>query len=428
MEIVVVGVNHRTADVGLRERVAFNAHQAREAASELRAQGLLSEAVILSTCNRSEIYGVPPDHARDAFPVLEGFLSSFHHLKPSELHGVLYRHHNCSAVRHLYRVAAGLDSMLLGEAEILGQVREAYRTALSHGTTGGVMNRLFQSAIDAGKRVRSETELGTRPMSVAFAGVKLAEQMVGQLKDCRALIVGAGATSQTVVKHLRSGRIKDLHILNRTARNSQELAQRFQAEVVLWNELPAQLEWADLVVSSVTSPDPVITGDMIARAMTARPNRKLLLIDIGVPRNVSVEVSTLYNVHLYNVDDLTEIIKQNKKAREREIPRAEAIIERQAEQFFRWQSGVVASSVLAELRAKLPGERDAFLRKHLAAMSHLTDSARANVVALLQKFLNGPPYATDQSGDPLASSGSRRLDELCKRHHLRERKPSGGCK
>src|SRR6266436_1969575 len=178
MEIVLVGLNHRTAPLELRERVAFTTDQARRAAAELRSRGLLEESLVLSTCNRSEIYGVPPEASHESASGLTSFLSEFHSIRPDVLNVALYQHYDRAAVRHLFRVSAGLDSLLLGEAEILGQVREAYRFAHEHGATGPVLNRLFQGALETGKRVRSETELGTRPMSVAAAGVKLAERIL----------------------------------------------------------------------------------------------------------------------------------------------------------------------------------------------------------------------------------------------------------
>src|SRR5579862_2454333 len=203
MEIVLIGLNHRTATVALRERVVFSAEQAREAAEQLRSRGILEETLVLSTCNRSELYGVPGELATDSIGAVELFLASFHQLSPSELDGSLYRHRDSQAVRHLFRVAAGLDSMLLGEAEILGQVRDAYKIALDHGATGPVLNRLFQGALEVGKRVRSETDLGTRPMSVASAGVKLAERIFGKLKERAALVLGAGMISEQVLAQLR---------------------------------------------------------------------------------------------------------------------------------------------------------------------------------------------------------------------------------
>jgi glutamyl-tRNA reductase len=388
MEIVLIGLNHRTATVALRERVAFSAEQAREAADQLRSRGILEETLVLSTCNRSELYGVPHELSVDSTGAVELFLASFHQLSPSELNGSLYRHRDSHAVRHLFRVAAGLDSMLLGEDEILGQVREAYRVALDQGATGPVLNRIFQGALEVGKRVRTETEIARKPVSVAFAGVKLAERIFGKLNSHRALIVGAGATSEQVVRHLCDRGVKQLRVLNRTAEHAADLAARFGGEVIPWETLAAALEWPDLIVSSVSSGDAVLTRAMIERAMTARGNRALLLIDLGVPRNVAADAAGLYNTYLYNIDDLTEIVEQNKKAREAEIPRAEGIIEEQIEKFLHWQAGVATGAVLEDLRAKLAAEREAFLLERLAAMPQLSEQHRGQFAELLKDFLD----------------------------------------
>src|SRR5215471_3279486 len=227
MEIVLVGLNHRTAPVELRERVSFTAEQARRAADELRSRGLMEEMLVLSTCNRSEIYGVPPETSHEVAPLLSSFLSEFHSIRPDVLNGVLYQHYDRAAVRHLFRVSAGLDSMLLGEAEILGQVRDAYRFAHEQGVTGPVLNRLFQGALETGKRVRSETELGARPMSVAAAGVKLAERIFGKLADRSALVLGAGTISEQVVVTLRDRGIAHLLVMNRSRDRAEALAQQF---------------------------------------------------------------------------------------------------------------------------------------------------------------------------------------------------------
>ncbi len=388
MEIVLIGLNHRTASVELRERVAFTPEQAREAAEQLRSRGILEESLVLSTCNRSELYGVPREDLADSSGAVELFVASFHQLSPNELNGSLYRHRDSHAVRHLFRVAAGLDSMLLGEAEILGQVRDAYQIALDRGETGPVLNRMFQAALEVGKRVRNETELGTRPVSVAFAGVKLAERIFGKLNHHQALIVGAGDTSEQVVRHLCDRGIKKLRVLNRTAEHAVDLAARFGGEAIPWENLNAALDWPDLIVTSVSASEPVLTRAIIERAMGARANRALLLIDLGVPRNVGPDVGDLYNVYLYNIDDLTEIVEQNKKARVAEIPRAEAIIDEQVQKFLHWQAGVAAGTVLEDLRTRLAAEREEFLRERLAAMSHLSEQDRAEVSRMLQDLLD----------------------------------------
>src|ERR1700690_3638663 len=234
VDVALIGCSHRTAPVEIRERVAFSPEQAVAAAEELRKRGILEEAVVLSTCNRSELYGVPTEPGPIAADAMEVFLTSFHGVPRADLSGRLYKWVGADAVRHLYRVASGLASMLLGEAEILGQLRTAYGQALDHGSTGPVLNRMFQGALEVGKRVRAETEVGARPMSVALAGVKLAERVFGNLKGHAALIVGAGAVAEQVVEHLRSRGIGSLGVENRSYDRAAELAQRMGGEAVAW--------------------------------------------------------------------------------------------------------------------------------------------------------------------------------------------------
>src|SRR5215470_9464943 len=322
MEIVLVGLNHRSAPVEVRERVSFTADQARQAAAELRAKGIFHESLVLSTCNRSEVYGVPPETARGSAAVLSDYLSRFHAVQPEHLSPSLYHHYDRHAVRHLFQVASGLDSMVLGEAEILGQVREAYRVAHESGATGPVLNRMFQGALEVGKRVRHETELGTRPMSVASAGVKLAERIFGKLGERGALVLGAGAISEQVLAQLRDRRIARLEVTNRSRERAELLAREFTGRAIPWEEREAALTAPDVILSSVSSEEPVLGRDMLAKAMAARGNRPLFVMDLGVPRNVEAAAGDLYNLYLYNIDDLTQIVEQNRSARESQVPQA----------------------------------------------------------------------------------------------------------
>jgi len=387
MEIVLVGLNHRTAPVEMRERVSFTAEQSRKAAEELRARGILEETLVLSTCNRSEIYGVPPESSHECAPGLSSFLSEFHSVRPDVLGLSLYHHYDHDAVRHLFRVAAGLDSMLLGEAEILGQVREAYRYAHGYGATGPVLNRLFQGALEVGKRVRSETELGTRPMSVASAGVKLAERIFGKMNERSALVLGAGTISEQVVNQLRDRGIARLFIMNRSRERADELAQRFGGKVLGWGEWEKALTLPDVVVASVASEEPILRREILQAAMSARGNRALFLMDLGLPRNIEASATDLYNVYVYNIDDLTEIVEQNRHARESEVPRAETIVDEHLGKFLSWQASVELVGLVDALRARLHEERAAFIHARMDSMNHLGAAERERVESLMDELL-----------------------------------------
>jgi glutamyl-tRNA reductase len=387
MEIVLVGLNHRTAPVEVRERVSFTTDQARRAADELRSRGLLQETLVLSTCNRSEIYGVPPEATHECAPGLSSFLSEFHSVRADVLNIALYHHYDRAAVRHLFRVAGGLDSMLLGEAEILGQVREAYRFAHEQGATGPVLNRLFQGALEVGKRVRTETELGTRPMSAAAAGVKLAERIFGKLAERTALVLGAGTISEQVVSTLRDRGIAHLYVMNRSRDRAESLAQQFGGRVLDWGAWDTALLQPDVIVSSVSSEDPILRRQVLESAMAARGNRALFVMDLGLPRNIEPSAANLYNLYIYNTDDLTEIVQQNRHSRESEVPRAEAIVEEHVGKFLSWQASVELVGLVEALRARLREERGAFLRSRLAELNHLTEQDHDRIEILIDELL-----------------------------------------
>lgn len=387
MEIVLVGLNHRTAPVEVRERVSFTVDQARRASEELRSKGILEETLVLSTCNRSEVYGVPPETSRECAPGLSSFLSEFHSVRMDVLGTSLYHHYDREAVRHLFRVAAGLDSMMLGEAEILGQVREAYRVAHEQGATGPVLNRLFQGALEVGKRVRSETELGTRPMSVASAGVKLAERIFGKLDERSALVLGAGTISEQVIAQLRDRRIARLYVMNRSRERSDSLAKQYGGEVLSWGEWERALPLPDVIVSSVAIEEAILGREIVEQAMEKRANRALFFMDLGLPRNIDAGVGKLYNVYLYNMDDLTEIVAQNRQARENEIPKADGIVEEHVGKFLSWQASVELVGLVNELRTKMREERAKFIHARVESIQHLTQADRARMEQWMDDLL-----------------------------------------
>ena len=402
IHIALIGCNHRTAPVEFRERVSFTPEQAVHAAGELRERGILEEAVVLSTCNRSELYGVPGETGPAAAEAMEMFFTSFHQIPRAELDGRLYRWMGADAVRRLFRVAAGIDSMMLGEAEILGQLRTAYNQALDHGSTGPVLNRMFQGALEVGKRVRAETEVGARPMSVALAGVKLAERVFGNLKGHSALIVGAGAVAEQVVEHLRNRGIGSVRVVNRSYEHAAELARKMGGEAVAWESLESVVGVPDILVTSVGGTGPVLTREMLERAIAARNGRPVFVVDLGVPRNVSADAAGLYNLYLYNIDDLGEIVEQNKKSREAEIPRAEALISEHLSKFEAWRAAIEASSIVDDLRDRFHQHRESLIREKLAEMKDVSPGERERIAhiteELIERVLEHPTQKMRQGG------------------------------
>jgi len=387
MEIVLVGLNFRTAPVEVREKVSFSAEQAQRAAEELRAQGILEETLVLSTCNRSEVYGVRASANRESAGALSTFLSSFHSVRADLLNPSLYHHYDHDAVRHLFRVSAGLESMLLGEAEILGQVREAYLRAQETHLTGPVLNRLFQAALEVGKRVRAETELGARPMGVASAGMKLAERIFGKLNDRTALVLGAGTISEHVISQLRDRKIGRLYLMNRSQEKAEEFARQYNGKVMEWGAWDAALKLPDIIVAAVGVQEPLLTKALIERSMSARGNRALFLMDLGMPRNVDPAVASLYNAYLYTMDNLTEIVQQNRTARQSEVPKAESLVEEHLAKFISWQASVELIGVLDTLRDSLKQRRASFLHERLSGMNHFSSEDREHIGALMDELI-----------------------------------------
>ena len=277
--------------------------------------------------------------------------------------------------------------MMLGEAEILGQVREAYRAAHEQGATGPVLNRLFQGALEVGKRVRAETELGARPTSVASAGVKLGERIFGKLHDRSALVLGAGTISEQVVAQLRDRGIAHLYVMNRSPERAERLASEYGGELLQWGEWEKALPLPDVIVSSVATEEVVLRREMVERAMERRANRALFLMDLGVPRNIEANVAKLYNVYVYNIDDLSEIVEQNRNARESEVPKAESIVSEHVGRFLSWQASVELVGLVSELRTRVREERARFLHARLESIGHLTEADRAGVEQLMDEMV-----------------------------------------
>jgi glutamyl-tRNA reductase len=348
-ELLALGMSHKTAPVALRERLAFTESQAVEFAEQAVASAEVSEAVVISTCNRTEVYLVVGDTVQAETDVL-GMLARRASIRPTALAQEIYSPRNCEAARQLYRVTAGLESMILGEAEIQGQVKRAYEAALAAGTTGALSNRLFAAALTTGKRVRSETGIGASRVSVPSVAVDLAQDVLGGLADRHVVILGAGETSELTAQALANQGVGTIFVANRHADRALSLAQRFGGSVVGLDKLPDQLLEADIVVSSTSSPHPIVGVEELEVVMEQRQGRPLLLIDIAVPRDVDARCADIEGVTLYDIDDLQAVVGRNLGAREEIVPQAEEIVEEEIRRFARWLGQAETLPTVAALR------------------------------------------------------------------------------
>jgi glutamyl-tRNA reductase len=348
-ELLALGMSHKTAPVALRERLAFTESQAVEFAELLASSPEVSEAVVISTCNRTEIYLVVGDPVQAETDVL-GMLARRAGIRPTELAQEIYSPRNCEAARQLYRVTSGLESMIVGEAEIQGQVKRAYETALQAGVTGALSNRLFAAALTTGKRVRSETGIGSSRVSVPSVAVDLAQDVLGGLEQRHVMILGAGETSELTAQALAHQGVGTIFVANRHADRARSLAQRFGGSVVGLDKLPDQLLEADIVVSSTSSPHPIVGAEELEIVMEQRTGRPLLLIDIAVPRDVDARCADIEGVTLYDIDDLQEVVRRNLGAREEIVPQAEEIVEEEIRRFARWLGQLETLPTVSALR------------------------------------------------------------------------------
>jgi len=328
MSLVVVGINHRTAPVEVRERVVFEPGRVPDALRELASLDPVQEAVIVSTCNRTELYCVTGDG--DAG--LGEWLQRYHQLGAS-IHHCLYRHDEAQAVGHAFAVASGLDSMVLGEPQILGQLKDAYRAAQEVGTAGPLLNRLFQAAFSVAKRVRTETQIGANAVSVASAAVAMAKTVFASFDNRTALMVGAGETIALAARHLHADGLRRMIVANRSVERARELAAEFQAFAIGLDEIPAHLREADIVVASTASPHAIITRGMAAEALRARKRRPIFMVDIAVPRDIEPEVAELEDVYLFTVDDLQSVVNENMENRRQAAREADKMIAAEVDRF-----------------------------------------------------------------------------------------------
>lgn len=392
MRLIAVGLSHRTAPVELRESVDFARGGLGVALAALASRGISREVVVLSTCNRAEIYAAGgSDGTADR---LGEFFSDYHHVPHAQIAQHLYHRRGAEAARHLFRVAAGLDSLVVGEPQILGQVKSAYSSASDLRLTGALTNRLFHTAFSVGKRVRSETGLGEGAVSVSYAAVALARKIFGNLKARSVLILGAGEMAKLTGMHLRAQQVKSIAIASRTLAAAESLATHLGGHAVAWTSLDEALGAADIVVTATGAAEPVLTRARIEDAMRPRRSRPLFIIDIAVPRDVEAEAGSLDQVFLYNIDDLQTIVKENLARRGAELARADAIVEEEVARFASWmQSREIIPTVIA-LRHRFEAIRKSELTRLEAKLSGLPPDARARVEEithlLVEKLLLTP--------------------------------------
>jgi glutamyl-tRNA reductase len=378
-ELLALGISHKTAPVALRERLAFTAAEAVEFERAVTATPDVREAVVISTCNRTEVYLVVGDPVRAESDVL-GLLARRASIRPTELAEAIYSPRNCDAARQLYRVTAGLDSMIVGEAEIQGQVKRSYEAAIAAGCTGPLSNRLFAAALSTGKRVRSETEIGASRVSIPSVAVDLALSVLGGLKDRHVVVLGAGETSELTARALAQQGAGTFFVANRHADRALSLAQRFGGTVVGLDGLPEQLLAADIVLCSTASPHPIVGRDELELVMRERTGRPLVLIDIAVPRDVESACADLDGVSLYDIDDLQALVARNLSTREGETPRAEQIVEEEIHRFAAWLGQLDSLPTVSALRE----HGDAIVEQVLAENAGRWESASPRDLARIE--------------------------------------------
>jgi glutamyl-tRNA reductase len=385
--LLALGVSHKTAPLALRERLALPEGRASGVLRELVAHATTQEAVAISTCNRTELYLVTTDPV-DAENEALGVLSRQAGIRPTELLGHVYSLRDGEATRHLFEVAAGLDSMIIGEAEVQGQVKRAYELALVEGVTGPVSNRLFRDALGAGKRVRTETAIGRSRVSVSSVAVELAQATLGDLTARRVLIIGAGETGELTARALHEHGVETVFVANRRYDRAIGLAQRFDGHAVRFEELPAQLAAADIVVSSTGSPHTLVGPEEMATVMELRDNRPLLLIDIAVPRDIEGTVRQLPGVTLYDMDDLQRQVARNLSVREAESSRARTLVEEEAQRYEAWLASLEVVPTITAMRERGDAIVDQVLRENASRWESLSDADRDRVEVLARAVVS----------------------------------------
>lgn len=393
LDIVLLGLNHKTAPVELRECLAFSKEETFVALKSFQESSVVNEAVLISTCNRVEVIIVTGDKT-NAVAAVKVFLSEFKHLPVSEFNKSLYIHEGNDAVRHVFRVASSLDSMVVGEPQILGQIKEAFQMATVEKTSGVVLNKLFHRTFFVAKRVRSETGIGDHAVSISYAATELGRKIFGTFEGKMVLLIGAGEMAELAVEHLIQNRVGDIWVANRTFENGVELAKRFKGQAIRFEEIPEALKEVDIIISSTGSPDYVVSRDHVKRIIRRRRNRPLFFIDIAVPRDIDPEINRLTNTYVYDIDDLKSVIDDNIEDRNREAIKGERIVDEAVISFRNWYESLEVTPTIIALRDKISRIANAETKKTLQNLKHLSDDDQEAITrmtdAMTNKILHHP--------------------------------------
>jgi len=385
-DIILIGINHKTAPIELRECIAFSKDESSMAIDALRRIAGIHEVLLYSTCNRVELLMVADDR-NQAADTAKRFLSEFNKIPLAEFEGSLYVHANDDAVRHLFRVAASLDSMVVGEPQILGQIKEAYRGATQAKSAGVILNRLMHRAFFVAKRVRTETGIGDRAVSISYAAVELARKIFGSLEGKRVLLVGAGEMAELAVEHLIRNQVAATLVANRTFENGLELARRFKGQAIRFEEIAEHLRIVDIIISSTGAPGLVITRETVKPVIRARRNRPIFFIDIAVPRDIDPEINRLENAYVYDIDDLKGIIEENIEDRQKEAVKGERIIDEAVIRFREWHDSLDVVPTIVALRTKLEAMADSEIKRTVQAQGMSAEAAQA-LQRMMGSFIN----------------------------------------
>jgi glutamyl-tRNA reductase len=386
-ELLALGVSHKTAPVEVRERLALPEQRAYEFVRDLRGAAAVHEAVAISTCNRTELYLVVSDPVEAESAALT-MLASLAGIRLTGLASAIYSHRNCDAARHLYRVTSGLESMIVGEAEIQGQVKRAYETALAKETTGPLTNRLFTAALQTGKRIRSETAIGERALSLPAVAVALAREQLGSLLGREVVIVGTGETSELAARALADSGVRTVFVASRRRDRAVSLAKRYHGASVAFDELPQALERADIVVAATASPHLLLEARELAAVMGEREGRPLLLIDLAVPRDIDASCGEIGGVSLYDIDDLEAVVARNRRVRQVEARKAEGIVEEEIQHFASWLGSLEVLPTLAALRTRANEIAEGVVRENGGKFESASPRDLERIDALAHSIVN----------------------------------------